>query len=228
MKPTLIVCGHGPGISDAVAHKFGSQGFNVALVARNAARLTSAAAQLTESGYEAKAFPCDLGNPEAVRATVREIRAALGPIRAIHYNAYAPVAGDVLSAPVEELRAGFDVSVTGLIVAVQESLADLEAEKGAVLVTGGGFAFYDAKVDEMAVGFNAMGLAISKAAQHKTVGLLAKRLEAKGVYVGEVVVLGMVKGTAFDSGNATLEASAIADKFWELYTKRAEASVAFR
>ena len=43
----------------------------------------------------------------------------------------------------------------------------------------------------------------------------------------EVVVLGMVKGTAFDHGNATLEASSIADKFWELNQNRTETSVNF-
>ena len=47
---------------------------------------------------------------------------------------------------------------------------------------------------------------------------------ADGVYVGEVVVLGMVKGTVFDSGSATLEASTIAAKFWELYGARAATS----
>lgn len=45
--------------------------------------------------------------------------------------------------------------------------------------------------------------------------------------VGEVVVAGMVKGTAFDHGNATLEPAAIAAKFWELYTGRSELSVTF-
>ena len=68
-------------------------------------------------------------------------------------------------------------------------------------------------------------LAIGKAAQHKTVGLLHQKLAPSGVYVGEVVVLGMVKGTAFDSGSATLEASAIADRFWELHQNRTPASV---
>ena len=46
-----------------------------------------------------------------------------------------------------------------------------------------------------------------------------------GVYVGEVVVTGLVKGTAFDSGNATLEASTIAEKFWQLYQTRDATSV---
>jgi hypothetical protein len=35
-------------------------------------------------------------------------------------------------------------------------------------------------------------------------------------------VKGLVKGTAWDRGNATLEPSAIADTFWGLYEKRAE------
>jgi hypothetical protein len=47
------------------------------------------------------------------------------------------------------------------------------------------------------------------------------------VYVGEVVVLGTVKGTAFDRGQGTLEASAIAEKFWELHQGRAVATVNF-
>ena len=37
--------------------------------------------------------------------------------------------------------------------------------------------------------------------------------------------VGMVKGTAFDHGNATLEASTIADGFWRIYQGRSELSV---
>jgi hypothetical protein len=96
-----------------------------------------------------------------------------------------------------------------------------------VLVTGGGFAFYDPAVDAMATQFGAMGLAIAKAAQHKTVGLLAKRLESEGVFVGEVVVTGLVKGTAFDHGNATLEPAAIAETFWAMHAARAPQSSNF-
>jgi short-subunit dehydrogenase len=228
MTRSIVVCGHGPGISHAVAKRFGKEGFSVALVARNAERLAAGASELSAAGVQARAFPCDLGNSAAVRGMIREVKAALGPIHVLHYNAYAGLAGDLSVAPESELKAAFDVSVTGLVAATQESLADLKEHKGAVLVTGGGFAFYDPAVDNMAVQFNAMGLAVSKAAQHKLVGLLSAKLAGEGVYVGEVVVLGMVKGTAFDHGNATLEPSAIADKFWELHQARTEVSVNFR
>lgn len=156
---------------------------------------------------------------------MKEVRATLGPIGVLHWNAYAGLAGDLTTASTDELRKVLDVGVTGLVAAVQEALPDLEAEKGAVLVTGGGFAFYDPKVDAMATQFNAMGLAVAKAAQHKLVGVLHQKLAPKGVYVGEVVVLGMVKGTPFDSGNATLEGSTVADKLWDIAQARAEVSV---
>jgi NADP-dependent 3-hydroxy acid dehydrogenase YdfG len=118
-----------------------------------------------------------------------------------------------------------NVTVHGLLAAVQAALPDLKAQGGALLVTGGGFALYDPAVDAAATQWGAQGLAVGKAAQHKTVGLLSKSLHAEGVYVGEVVVTGLVKGTAFDSGNATLDASTIAEKFWQLYRTRDVTSV---
>jgi NADP-dependent 3-hydroxy acid dehydrogenase YdfG len=227
MTRTILVCGHGPGISDAVARKFGQQGFAVALVARNAERLSAAAAALEQAGITAKPFSCDLGNPDAIAAMIRDVRASLGPIAIVHWNAYAAGAGDFTTSLADELRAALDVSLHGMIAAVQQALPDLKAEKGALLVTGGGLAFYDPKVDAMAVQWKAMGLAVCKAAQHKAVGLLHQRLAPEGVYVGEVVVLGMVKGTAFDSGNATLEPSAIAATFWDIYQNRSQMTVNF-
>ncbi len=227
MSKSIIVCGHGPGISDAVARRFGREGYSVAIVARNAERLTAAAEALSKEGVTAKAFPCDLGDFNAVKSMVNEVRASLGPVAVLHWNAYMGGAGDLLAAPAGEVRGVFDVAVTGLIAAVQAAHEDLKAQKGALLVTGGGFAFYDPNVDAMATQWGAMGLAISKAAQHKAVGLLSKKLAPDGVYVGEVVVLGMVKGTAFDHGQATLDPHAIADRFWELSQARGETSVNF-
>ncbi len=70
-----------------------------------------------------------------------------------------------------------------------------------------------------------MGLAIGKAAQRKTVGLLHQRLSTEGVYVGEVVVTSPVKGTTFDRGNATLEPAVIAERCWVLAERRDQGTV---
>ncbi len=225
MAKTIVVCGHGPGISDAVARRFGKEGYTVALVARNAERLAAAEKTLADAQVSAKSFPCDLADPEAVRQLMANVHASLGPITVLHWNAYSGGAGDLKTASTDDLRSVLNVTVHGLIAATQAALPDLKASKGALLVTGGGFAFYDPAVDAAATQFGAAGLAIGKAAQHKTVGLLSKALQSEGVYVGEVVVTGLVKGTAFDSGNATLEASTIAERFWGLYQARDVSSV---
>lgn len=228
MKSVILVCGHGPGISDAVARKFGGAGHAVALVARNKDRVEAAAAAIVTAGIVAKGFACDLTDPAAIELLVTTVKKELGPIAVVHYNAYGGGGFDLLSATPAQLRGAFDISVTGLVTVVRAARADLEAAKGAVLVTGGGFAFYEPKIDAMAVQFKSAGVALGKAVQHKVVGLLSASLRPHGVYVGEVVVMGVVKGTAFDQGNTgTLEPSAIADRFYELAQQRSELTTNF-
>ncbi len=227
MARTIVVCGYGNGISDGVARKFGAEGFQVALVARSKDKLDEAAAALRDAGVNAKAFPSDLSDAAAIKTMIGQVRSAFGPISVVHYNGYTFGAGDLTTSDPKELHNVLDVAVHGLLITLPEALPDLAAEKGAFLVTGGGFAYYDPGADGMAVQFNAMGIAVSKAAQKKMVGLLHQKLKPQGVFVGEVVVQGIVKGTAFDAaGNATLEPSTVGDAFWSLYQARADASVA--
>jgi NAD(P)-dependent dehydrogenase (short-subunit alcohol dehydrogenase family) len=222
---TIVVCGYGPGISAAVAKRFGREGFQVALIARNEQRLAAGVAALEASGIHAAAFRADLGDVAEVELALESVRAALGPITVLHWNAYATSGGDLLAIDAAATRAIFAVPVVGLLAAVKCALTDLErAQDGALLVTNGGFGLNDAGADERAVTFNAMGLALANAAKRKLVGMLAQKLKPRGVYVGEVMVLGSVKGSAWDNGTATLEAATIADAFYDLYVSRSELS----
>jgi short-subunit dehydrogenase len=224
MAKTIVISGYGPGISSAVATKFGSEGFQVALVARDAKKLEAAAKSLAASGVTARAFPCDLSDNSALAPLIASVRAAFGPITVLHWNAYAPLAGDITTSDVSELRTVLDVGVINLVTTIQLALPDMRgsSDAPAILVTGGGFALYNPQIDQAAAKFGSMGLAISKAAQHKLVGVLHQKLKDDGIYVGEVTVLGLVKGTTHDRGNATVEPSAIAERFWEMYRARSE------
>jgi NAD(P)-dependent dehydrogenase (short-subunit alcohol dehydrogenase family) len=217
MTKSIIIAGYGPGISQAVARRFGAAGFSVALVGRTAARVQEGAGELRERGIEAQGFVCDLSDAQATRTLLGEVSRALGPIVVLHWNAYSASA---LVAPVEELSAALDLPLVSLVAAVQQTLPELKQSGGAVLVTGGGLSAYDEAVDKLAVQWNVMGLSIAKAAQHKLVGLLHQKLAPDGVYVGEVTVHGVVKGSAFDQGHGNLDASTIADAFWQLFTER--------
>ncbi len=226
MAKTIVVSGYGTGISDAVARRFGREGFQVALVSRNAEKLSQAARTLSEAGVNARGFAADLGIPTAVSKVLADIRVSLGPVTVLHWNAYLAGAGDLVQADPNELRKVLDVSVVGLVAGVQAALPDLEAQgrDAAVLVTGGGLAFFDPNLDARATEWGVMGLAIATSAQHKTVGLLHQKLKGYGIYVGEVVVTGRVRGTAFDQGNANLGADDVAERFWQMYTQRHEAT----
>jgi NAD(P)-dependent dehydrogenase (short-subunit alcohol dehydrogenase family) len=222
MTKTIVVVGYGPGISSAVAQKFGAEGFAVALVARNAQKLADGVAALTAKGIKAAAFPADASDPVSIRAALGKVRAGLGPITALHWNAFdGAIAGDLMSSDAVMLRATFDIAVVGLLAAVQDALPDLEAVKdGAVLITNGAFGENNPQIDAMAVGMKVMGLALANAAKHKLAGMLSAALKPKGVYVGEVMVAGLVKGSASDNGGATISADTIAEAFWNLYRAR--------
>lgn len=228
MSKTILVCGHGPGISASMARLYGARGYAVAIVARSADRVEAAAAALRAQGIRASAFVADMADPAAMAQVVVQASRELGTVTVVHWNGYAATAGDLVTAPVAEVRRVLDTAVTGMLATLQAALPGMKGQPdAALLVTGGGFASYDPAVDAAAVGWNAMGLAMTKAAQHKLVGMLHQRLQAEGVYVGEVVVQGLVRGTAFDSGNATLDPDAIAARFAELHASRSSPSVTF-
>lgn len=221
----IVVAGAGPGISTGVAERFGSEGFKVALLSRTKERLDALASDFAAKGITAKGFPVDLGDATAVKEVLAQVSEDLGPITVLHWNAISRVEGGVLTLSTEDHSKNFNVSVNGLITAVQTILPDLEKQAGsaAVLVTGGGLHASNPQSDEVCEMLAASGMGIVKAAQHKAVGVLAVALKPKGIYVGEVTVLSLVKGTAFDPNNiGSLTNAEVAEKFWQHYTARSE------
>src|SRR5206468_651034 len=150
---TIVVVGFGPGISTAVAEKFGKEGFAVALVARNVQRLAAGVAALKTKGIKAAAFPADAAEPAAIRGAIAKARAELGPVTAIHWNAYSGGGlDDLLTADPNVVGRVFDVGIVGLLAAVQEALPDLKSAKdGAILVTNGAFGESGAQIDAFAI-----------------------------------------------------------------------------
>lgn len=222
MTKTIVVVGYGVGISAAVAERFGKAGYRVALVARTKEKLEAATKELGAKGIEAAAFPADAGDPSSVQSALADVKRSFGPVAAIHWNAYAGGPADLLTMAPGELASAMGVATTSLLAAVQSVLPDLEAAKGAVLVTNGGFGLFDANVDAYVAKSGFGPLALANAAKHKLVGVLHQQLKARGVYAGDVVVTGLVKGTAWDDGSATVEPSTVAERFWSLNEARTD------
>ncbi|KAI9339500.1 hypothetical protein DFJ73DRAFT_797995 [Zopfochytrium polystomum] len=222
--PVIVVAGYGPGISRAVALRFAKdKGLAVALLARTESKLKDAEEDLVAQGITAKGFPVDLADVDATRQAIESVRATLGPIHILFWNASATAKSTTLLDPsaAAALHFAYAVNVGSLVAAVHASRNDLTAARGAVLVTGGGLELDADQATKLAVAWKASSAAALSAARRRTVQLLNEEFCAEGVFVGGVTVMGVVKGTPYDDGKATIEASGVAEKFAKLLEARA-------
>ncbi|KAG8924261.1 hypothetical protein FRC00_005298 [Tulasnella sp. 408] len=107
-KPVAFVIGYGPNVGAAIARKFKSEGFNVAVSAR---KLDENAVK--EDGY--LGIPADFGDIASVRNAFNRLESELGPAAAIIYNAYSAsntTDDDPLANPYETFLT--NVTVTGV------------------------------------------------------------------------------------------------------------------
>jgi len=229
MSKVIVIVGFGPGTATAVAERFAAEGFSIALIARNEERLTAGVAALSARGATAFGLPANAADPESIQTAIRSVRSQMGPITALHWNVYGGLdAGDLLTADAASVRAAFDATVVGLLAAAAEVLPDLKKDgSGAIFVSNGAFGELSPEMDELAVNQHAMGIAVSSAAKNKLVGLLAARLKGEGIYVGEVMVYGTIKGTPSETSNS-IDPVLIAEEYWRLYQTRSQTRAAVK
>jgi NAD(P)-dependent dehydrogenase (short-subunit alcohol dehydrogenase family) len=219
---TLVVVGWGPGISHAVAERWGREGYRAALIGRTESRLTEGITTLGLSGVDAHAYPADASSPDALRDALARIRADLGPVSAVLWTAFrGGNVRNVLDVAPEDIEAVFDIGVRGLLTTVQVLRDDLVATKGSVLVANGALGEPDDQMDGLSVMLGGDGTSLENAAKSKLVGLLASRLANDGVYVGQITLAGSVAGTATASPTA-VDPALIADRFWAMAADRTE------
>jgi NADP-dependent 3-hydroxy acid dehydrogenase YdfG len=82
-----IVTGASSGIGKATALAFAKAGINIALISRSAEKLEEVASAARHSGVEAKAYPVDLAQIQAVQAKIEAIATDFGAIDILVNNA---------------------------------------------------------------------------------------------------------------------------------------------
>src|SRR5688500_683360 len=97
--PTIAIVGAGPGMGLAIARTFGSRGFDVALVARNQAKLDSLVDQLAAQGITAAAFPADVLDHEALTQALKNAATRFGGIDVLEYSPAGTIATTTLTTP---------------------------------------------------------------------------------------------------------------------------------
>jgi NAD(P)-dependent dehydrogenase (short-subunit alcohol dehydrogenase family) len=175
-QEVCLVTGVGPGTGTALARRF-AEGYRVAMIARSEERLGALEAELDG----AVAFPCDVSDETALRATFEKITAEMGAPSVLLHNAVGGAFGDFLSIDPAVLERNFQINTMSLLhLARMAAPAMIEAGKGAILCTGN-TATYRGKA------FFA-GFAPTKAAQRILAESMARSLGPKGVHVAYVAI----------------------------------------
>src|SRR5688572_33474781 len=124
-----LIAGASRGIGLAIAQSFAAAGADVAICARQAGPLESAAATLKTSGRRVSARPCDLSKAEDVKAWVEAAARELGGIDILVNNASAFGRND------DEADWGksFQVDLMAAVRACHAALPFLERQGGSIL-----------------------------------------------------------------------------------------------
>lgn len=202
------VAGAGPGLGLAIARRFAAEGHDIALIARNAVALEAAATTLRRGGVRAAAFECDLTRTGDIARTFDEIRADLGDVSVLVYNAARWHQVPAMDIALDDFAADLALAVTGGLACAQAVYPGMrEARSGSLLFTGGGLALAPRQ------GVGVTSLVAGKSALRGFVLALHAELAAQGIRVGTVTVAGAIApGTAFDPDR-------IAQRFWELHAQ---------
>ncbi|PSR18253.1 short-chain dehydrogenase [filamentous cyanobacterium CCP3] len=206
MAKLCAIVGMGEGNGMAIARKFASEGFAIAMVARNAEKLKGFQSTLQAEGVTAHYFLADAGDEAALKAAFAAIQAQLGTPEVLVYNAAVPRMESVLQTEAETLVSDFRANVAGAIACVQAVLPAMQAQqKGTLLFTGGGFALYPDP--------DFVSLSLGKAGVRVLANTLHTALKDSPIKVGTVTICGTVNGD-----DPKYSSDRIAEEYWKLYT----------
>lgn len=110
-----IITGAGRGIGLATARMIAEAGGTPVLVARSEDQVRSAAAELTEKGLGADAFPADVADEERCTALVKHVMDTHGRIDGIINNAATNSVANLVMSKEKDWRHMFDVNVFALM-----------------------------------------------------------------------------------------------------------------
>ncbi|MQY36955.1 hypothetical protein SRB17_49570 [Streptomyces sp. RB17] len=222
--PTTAIVGAGPQLGLAIARTFGSQGHNVALIARNRTKLDEMTGKLAADGITAAAFPADVLDRDALTQALQDAAAHFGGIDVLEYSPVGGLDSTVLTTPSAtepaQVQYEMEFQLYGAIAATQAVLPAMrKSGVGTLLYTTGA-----GSIDPVPqVGnVNAAAAALRNWAIN-----LHKELADSGVQAAHVGIDVSI-GISVIPGFPTAKPEQISPVYWELHTThRGEAERVF-
>ena len=180
-RKVAVVAGVGPGNGAALARRFVEAGYAVAMLARTSSTLEALEKEIEgTSGFE-----CDVASRESVARVFAGIRAELGPVDVLIYNAGSGIFADVESITPEQFEQSWRVNAYGALLCAKEVIPDMKAARGGSIV------FIGATASRRG-GPRSAAFAPAKAAQRSLAQSMARSLWRAGIHVSLIVVDGVV------------------------------------
>jgi NAD(P)-dependent dehydrogenase (short-subunit alcohol dehydrogenase family) len=205
--PVIAIIGAGPGLGAAVARRFGREGFSVALISRNQAKLDDMVAQLAADGVTASGYTADVREPAQLEHALDRAAADLGPITALQYS---PLPSRDYLKPVLDLTPelaleALQFSALGLVHAARAVLPAMrEARDGSIILINGGTSV------KARAGF--AGTSVAFPAESAYGEMLHDALGDEGVRVSQLVIPGGIPQLDLPNG-----IDDVADRIWRLH-----------
>jgi NAD(P)-dependent dehydrogenase (short-subunit alcohol dehydrogenase family) len=132
----VLITGASSGVGLAAARAFADAGADVALVARHAGGLETAARLVRDRGGRAVVLPCDVSDQAQVDAALERAERELGGLDAVVVNHAAPVFGPFTQVAKEDFDRCVEVTFLGAVNVVRAALPALERSHGVLVATG--------------------------------------------------------------------------------------------
>jgi NAD(P)-dependent dehydrogenase (short-subunit alcohol dehydrogenase family) len=209
-KPVCVVIGVGPKNGAAFARKFAAEGYAIALLSRSTDLSSTLAAEIGD----AKAYACDVTDPDSIAAAFDALEADLGPADTVLYNAGSGSWGNIEELSAEQFEGPWRVNALGLFLTAKRVVPGMvERAKGSIVVTG---ATASLRGKPFTTGF-----APAKAAQLSLAQAMARHLGPKGIHVSLMIIDGGIgeDGSGAAKAPDKLDPSDIAHSAYHLATQ---------
>lgn len=180
-RRVAVVVGVGPGNGAALARRFADGGYAVAMLARTRTALDTLEKQIAG----ARGFECDVASAESVTRAFAGIKAELGPVDALLYNAGSGVFADVETITAEQFEQSWRINAYGAFLCARQVIPDMKAGRSGSIV------FIGATASRRG-GPRTAAFAPAKAAQRSLAESMARSLWPAGIHVSLVIVDGVV------------------------------------
>ena len=180
-KQVAVVAGAGPGNGAALARRFATSGYDVALLARSQYTLDILENKIPLT----RGYQCDVRSPDDVARVFAAIKTDLGEINALLYNAGSGLFGGIEDITPEDFEEAWRVNAYGALLCVQQVIPAMKAAgRGSIVFIGA--------TASRRGGPNSAAFAPAKAAQRSLVESMARSLWPSGIHICLIVVDGVV------------------------------------